>query len=624
MRKLISLFLAIAMSTFLTVPANAELLNAQTAYDNNDSGYIYSGADIDYFGVFESTDFPGYLFVTTYFNGWVGSSRGLGTDYILVYFDVNGDGTEDYYLASPKTYLPSGGSSALMLTISDYRTVAGCDAMAYVSGGYSSTSDNYYTFYFKKDCLPLGSTVDIQINSSYLGDFDYTQFATFETGVSQQLLTDLAKPSVKPLVGYKTPTPGNAPDDIVALSPNLLKSVVMIYCANGFGSGWAADASLPTSITGAGYKTAIITNHHVVEDCLRSGTVSVLDNNGVTHAGVIFADDADNDFAGIYIQTALPKLSWQGEKPAQGWWIGVLGSPREISGYLTTGVIGLLDSSGTLGVTAPIRPGNSGGPVFDRAGRVIGVATAYLPGAENINIARGVHLLCQKIFVCPSSNMVWSTSLESAPSTGGDLDNEGLSGQLLVQRAGSQVFITSADLQGEFEVYEDGQFVDSFSFDGVNQAHIVEQRVTGAIQIRKIEGGSASQVGYELTKTLLWYQNVNLGAFSETSLGSAARDKVKNLVNHKYLDGSSWKTRDSQVTKFICTGIYREGGSAAEKLSARKKAKLACESAASLESDPNSRVSFFYQTKTTKAASYVGKVLITVKGIEPFVASRLK
>jgi len=194
---------------------------------------------------------------------------------------------------------------------------------------------------------------------------------------------------------------------------------------------------------------------------------------------------------------------------------------------------------------------------------------------------------------------------------------------LLVQLAGSQVFITSADLQGSYEIYEDGVLIDSFTFDGVKQAHIVEQRVTGAIQIRKNEGGSASLVSYEMTKTLLWYQNVNLGSFSETNLGSGAREKVSNLVKHRYLDSGSWKQRDSEVTKFICTGIYREGGSAAEKLSARKKAKLACESAKSLDNDPNSQVSFFYQTKTTKAASYVGKVLITVKGIEPFVASRI-
>jgi hypothetical protein len=194
---------------------------------------------------------------------------------------------------------------------------------------------------------------------------------------------------------------------------------------------------------------------------------------------------------------------------------------------------------------------------------------------------------------------------------------------LLVQLAGSQVFVTSETLQGTFEIYEDGEFVDRFVFDGVIQAYIVEQRLTGAIQIRQVVNGSASRVNYELTKTLLWFQNVNLGSFSETSLGSSARDKVSNLVNHRFLDSGTWKQRDSEVTKFICTGIYREGGSAAEKLSARKKAKLACESAKVLDSDPNSKVSFIYQTKTTKAASYVGKVLVTVKGIEPFVASRI-
>jgi hypothetical protein len=77
------------------------------------------------------------------------------------------------------------------------------------------------------------------------------------------------------------------------------------------------------------------------------------------------------------------------------------------------------------------------------------------------------------------------------------------------------------------------------------------------------------------------------------------------------------------VTKFICTGIYIEGATAAEKLSARKKAKLACENAKELDNDPNSEVSFFFQTKPTKAASYVGKVLVTVKGIQPQVAARV-
>ena len=131
-------------------------------------------------------------------------------------------------------------------------------------------------------------------------------------------------------------------------------------------------------------------------------------------------------------------------------------------------------------------------------------------------------------------------------------------------------------------------------------------------------------VSYEMTKRLLWFQNVNLGSFSETNLGSSVTDKVSNLVNHKFLEDGEWVQRDSEVTKFICTGIYPEGGSAAEKLSARKKAKLACETAQSLSADLDSKVSFYYQTKETRAASYVGKVLVTVKGIEPFFASRVQ
>lgn len=631
MRRLASILASLVIVLGFAAPSSAELYNVQSVYDNNDFGYIYSGADIEYFSVFESTDFPGDLFVVTYFNGWVGSSRGMGSDYMFVYFDIDGDGTEDYYLISPDAYLPAGGEDALMYRASDYSIVAGCEAIAFVSGGFSSYDDNYYGFYFQKDCLPFSSSTNIQVLSNYLGDFDYTQYGTFETGASQQLAANFDKPSAKPLLAFNTVSPAKEPADLVALSPQLLKSVVQVYCANGVGSGWVADVSMPASAENSGYKSAIITNHHVVEDCLRSGAVSVVDSEGTTHAGVVFASDSQNDLAGVFIQNPLPSLRWQGEEPAQGWWAGVLGSPSQISGYLTTGIIGLVErSSGLISVTAPIRPGNSGGPVFDREGRVVGVATAYLPGYENINVAGGVHLLCEEIISCSSSNMVWSKSLQDAPAEEASVDappaelgDETVDGGVLVQRAGSQVFITSADLQGDFEIYEDGELIDSFTFDGVAQAYIVEQRVTGGIQIRQIINGVASLVAYDFTKTLLWFQNVNLGSFSETDLGSSARDKVSNLVNHRYSDSGNWKQRDSEVTKFICTGIYREGGSAAEKLSARKKAKLACESAKVLDNDPNSQVSFFYQTKPTKAASYVGKVLVTVKGIEPFVASRI-
>lgn len=155
-------------------------------------------------------------------------------------------------------------------------------------------------------------------------------------------------------------------------------------------------------------------------------------------------------------------------------------------------------------------------------------------------------------------------------------------------------------------------------------APIVEKQMTGEVELTKEVDGASFNVEFEDSKSLLWYQNVKLGAFNISSLCSAAKQKVKNLVNHMYLDSGTWTKRESKVTKLICTGTYCEGASASEKLEARKKAKLACQSAQDLDRDSDSRVSFFYQTKPTQAASYSGKVLVPVKGIEPEIENRLE
>jgi|GEM_PF-5254820 len=633
MKKLISSLVALTLALTIGAPAEASIVKEQySPYDSNDGyEYIPSGANITDSAVWEETASPGELNIVVFFESWVSRTRFLNSDdYVFVILDTNTDGVSDYLLSTEDARYPRDNQTldTDVFTYDNFTRVPNCRAQTWMPDGYSDSSDNWVAWSFDKSCLPLGSTMSIGAWSSYLSYFDFTEFWSVNTGEAAVLTTTYALPKANPLSGFQTVTPAKEPDDLTKLSPETLKSVVQVYCADGVGSGWVADAQLPTSVSSAGFRSVVITNQHVVEDCLMSGSVTVMDNSGVNHEGTVFASDSKNDLAGIYIQASLPKLKWQGEKPAQGWWVGVLGSPSSLSGYLTTGIIGLVEqSTGLINVTSPIRPGNSGGPVFDREGRVIGVATAYLPGYENINVAGGTHLLCAEVIICASQNMVWSTSLaeqkQAVSDSDSELTDEVIESGMLVQRAGSQVFVTSVDLQGSFEVYEDGDLIDSFVFNGASQAHIVEQRVTGAIQIRKVEGGKASLVNYEITRTLLWFQNVNLGAFSETSLGSSARDKVSNLVNHRYLEGGSWTARDSQVTKFICTGIYREGASASETLSARKKAKLACESAKDLDNDPNSKVSFFFQTKPTKAASYVGKVLITVKGIQPFVAARV-
>jgi S1-C subfamily serine protease len=70
----------------------------------------------------------------------------------------------------------------------------------------------------------------------------------------------------------------------------------------------------------------------------------------------------------------------------------VIGNPLGLEHTLSTGVVSarrLYRDKRWVQITAPLSPGNSGGPVFDQKGSTIGVATAVVgPGfGQNLNLA---------------------------------------------------------------------------------------------------------------------------------------------------------------------------------------------------------------------------------------------
>jgi S1-C subfamily serine protease len=77
--------------------------------------------------------------------------------------------------------------------------------------------------------------------------------------------------------------------------------------------------------------------------------------------------------------------------PAEGENVFVIGHPEGLRFTLSTGIISRLHGS-TIQISAPVSPGNSGGPVFDDRGDLIGVVTSMVdkngdPNAENLNFA---------------------------------------------------------------------------------------------------------------------------------------------------------------------------------------------------------------------------------------------
>jgi S1-C subfamily serine protease len=77
--------------------------------------------------------------------------------------------------------------------------------------------------------------------------------------------------------------------------------------------------------------------------------------------------------------------------PKEGEAIFVIGHPEGLKYTLSTGIISRMENS-TLQISAPVSPGNSGGPVYDQQGNLLGVVSStldksYQPNAENLNFA---------------------------------------------------------------------------------------------------------------------------------------------------------------------------------------------------------------------------------------------
>jgi hypothetical protein len=94
------------------------------------------------------------------------------------------------------------------------------------------------------------------------------------------------------------------------------------------------------------------------------------------------------------------------------------------------------------------------------------------------------------------------------------------------------------------------------------------------------------------------FKQTKLRQHTLSTLNSTQKSQIKSSLNN-YLEAN----------KYICTGIWLEGATMKEKIDARRNAKQACDYAKSL--DPS--LSYWYQTKSTKAASYKNSVLVTMK-----------
>jgi putative serine protease PepD len=177
--------------------------------------------------------------------------------------------------------------------------------------------------------------------------------------------------------------------DPVKIASLVQRSVFTVESATGQGSAFVLAS-------GDGGAT-LITNHHVV-----AGSRQVrLRRDGLVLTGLVVRVDEAADLAAIEVDRTLPALSRSMARPAVGDPVVSVGSPLGLGGTVTTGVVSAL-RPGQIQFSAPVSPGNSGGPLVDRAGRVIGVTVAKFvaTGAEGLSFAVPVQAVCAQVLSC--------------------------------------------------------------------------------------------------------------------------------------------------------------------------------------------------------------------------------
>ena len=146
--------------------------------------------------------------------------------------------------------------------------------------------------------------------------------------------------------------------------------------------------------TGSGFfvdtEGTVLTNYHVVEDAFEA-YITDAEGNEYDVLGLV-AWDAARDIAVLATDCAesVP-LERREEAARTGETVYAYGSPLGFSATISDGIISnarrQFDGQTYLQHTAPISHGNSGGPLLDKNGRVLGIVCAYFEDGQNLNLA---------------------------------------------------------------------------------------------------------------------------------------------------------------------------------------------------------------------------------------------
>lgn len=200
-----------------------------------------------------------------------------------------------------------------------------------------------------------------------------------------------------------------------------------MYPANSSSIAGGTGGNQDEKWTGTGFALRngyIVTNHHVIDGAKSMTVAGVNGDFSIDYKAKVVAIDKNNDLALIKIEdyrfkgfASVPyavknRICEVGEE------VFVLGYP--LTNYmgeevkLTNGIIssrtGYQGDVSTYQISAPVQPGNSGGPMFDSRGNIVGIVNAGIPGAENVGYAIKTSYLFNLVSSVTSTSIIPQTN----------------------------------------------------------------------------------------------------------------------------------------------------------------------------------------------------------------------
>jgi len=134
----------------------------------------------------------------------------------------------------------------------------------------------------------------------------------------------------------------------------------------------------------------VVTNFHVIKKASRI-KIKAAGAGQLLEVTKVLAVNRKYDLALLLLPSAGDPLELAKDHPSVGQEVLAIGNPKGLEKTISTGIVSGIRKKDkdflVYQITAPISPGSSGGPILNNDGQVLGLASFYMGGGQNLNFA---------------------------------------------------------------------------------------------------------------------------------------------------------------------------------------------------------------------------------------------